>query len=69
MLNEHPYLPRSLAAVLNYIDLPLDVCEKTVEAMISLIQRTNKWIDNRFPNGKNPFVRDLIDNGIISPLY
>lgn len=68
LLNEHPYLPRSLAAVLNYIDLPLDVCEKNIEAIISLVQRSNKWIDNRFPNGKNPFVRDLIENGVHTAL-
>ncbi|CEP17813.1 hypothetical protein [Parasitella parasitica] len=68
VLNEHPYLPRSLAAVLSYIDLPLDVCEKAIEAMISLVQRSNKWIDNRFPNGKNPYVRDLIENGVHTAL-
>ncbi|KAF1807466.1 armadillo-type protein [Mucor lusitanicus] len=68
LLNEHPYLPRSLAAVLNYIDLPLDVCEKNIEAIISLVQRSNKWIDSRFPNGKNPFVRELIENGVHTAL-
>lgn len=68
MLKDHSNLPHALAAVLNYIDLPLDICEKTVESMISLIQRSNKWIDERFTNGKNPFVRNLMDDGVQSAL-
>lgn len=47
-----------------YSELPLEICEKTVESLISLIQRSNKWIDVRFPNGKNPFVRVIIDQDV-----
>lgn len=36
--------------------------------MISLIQRSNKWIDERFTNGKNPYVRNFIDDGVQSAL-
>jgi hypothetical protein len=69
LLKDHGTLPHALAAVLNYIDLPLDICEKIVESMISLVQRSNKWIDgNRFPNGRNPYVRNLIDDGVQSAL-
>lgn len=49
---------------MNQQELPLEICEKTVEALISLIQRSNKWIDVRFSNGKNPFVRVIIDQGV-----
>lgn len=68
LLKDHQNLPHALAAVLNFIDLPLDICEKTVESMISLIQRSNKWIDERFTNGKNPYVRNFIDDGVQSAL-
>lgn len=36
--------------------------------MISLIQRSNKWIDERFTNGKNPYVRNFINDGVQSAL-
>ncbi|KAG2197821.1 hypothetical protein INT47_009702 [Mucor saturninus] len=64
LLHENSSLPRTLSAVLAYPELPLEICEKTVESLISLIQRSNKWIDVRFPNGKNPFVRIIIDQDV-----
>lgn len=67
-MQDHGNLPQALAAVLSFIDLPFDICEKTIECMISLVQRSNKWIDQRFTNGKNPYVRSLIDNGVHSAL-
>ncbi|RCI03158.1 Importin alpha subunit (Karyopherin alpha subunit) (Serine-rich RNA polymerase I suppressor protein) [Rhizopus stolonifer] len=68
LLQEHTTLPQALALVFRYIYLPLDVCEKVIECMISLIQRSNKWIDQRFPHGKNPYVRHLIDYGVPASL-
>lgn len=65
LLREHETLPHALAAVLNYIELPLDICEKAIESMISLIQRSNRWIDaNRYLNGKNPYVQTLLQGSV-----
>ncbi|PHZ08960.1 ARM repeat-containing protein [Rhizopus microsporus ATCC 52813] len=61
LLSQHPTIPATLAALLNYIRLPTDACEKTLECMISLVQRTNKCIGDQYQNGKNPYVRQLID--------
>lgn len=66
LLQEHPDLPHTLAAVLNFMDLPIDVCEKIIESMTSLIQRSNKWID--FAGGKNPYVRIFLSEGVRTAL-
>lgn len=50
------------------MDLPVDVCEKIIESMISLIQRSNKWVEQqRFSSEqqqKNPYVTILITNRV-----
>jgi hypothetical protein len=45
------------------VELPIDVCEKVIESMTSLIQRSNKWIDGRFAGGKNPYVGMFLREG------
>lgn len=64
MLKDHPNLPHKLSVLLSYSELPLEICEKVVESLISLIQRSNKWIDGMFPDGKNPVVRTIINQGV-----
>ncbi|OBZ84557.1 Importin subunit alpha-3 [Choanephora cucurbitarum] len=68
LLSKYPKLPESLAKMFNFIELPLDVCEKAIECMISLVQRSNKWMDKRFPHGKNPYVRSLLEGGLPNAL-
>ncbi|GAA5803411.1 armadillo-type protein [Helicostylum pulchrum] len=64
LLNDHPNLKEALVALLNYDGIPLDNCEKAIESLISLIQRTNKWTTF----GKNEHVRALVNLGIESSL-
>ncbi|KAG1146163.1 hypothetical protein G6F37_008067 [Rhizopus arrhizus] len=61
LLENHPNFPYNLAILLNYLYLSLDICEKTLESITALIQRTNKWIGNQ-NEGKNPYVTLLIEN-------
>ncbi|CAO3664631.1 unnamed protein product [Rhizopus stolonifer] len=60
LLKQHPNMPEELARLLKYIDLSSEVCEKILDTMISLIQRTNKWVGDQ--QGKNPYVRLFLQN-------
>lgn len=64
LINDHPNLTDTLVALLNYDKIPLDICEKTVESLISLIQRSNKWTSF----GKNIYVNKLVSLHIQSSL-
>lgn len=64
LINDHPRLTESLVALLNYHDIPQDVSEKTVESIISLIQRSNKWATY----SKNIYVQSLLNLGIRSSI-
>ncbi|KAI8378507.1 armadillo-type protein [Blakeslea trispora] len=68
LMSQYPKIPESLAKMFNFVELPLDVCEKSIECMISLVQRSNKWMDKRFPQGKNPYVRSLLEGGLPNAL-
>lgn len=69
MLSEHENISHKLAALLNYIDIPYDVCEKVIEALTSLIQRSNKWVnDYCSTSNKNPHVQILLNENVIPAL-
>lgn len=54
-----------MAALLSYVDLPRDVCIKTIESIISLVQRSNKWVDQqRYADGKNPYVTAFLQSNV-----
>ncbi|MBM6387287.1 MAG: hypothetical protein JSY10_25355 [Paenibacillus sp.] len=63
-MNDHPKLTETFVGLLNYNAIPLDNCEKAIEILISLIQRTNKWTTF----GKNQHVQALINLGIESSM-
>ncbi|KAI8971091.1 armadillo-type protein [Pilobolus umbonatus] len=64
LMKDHPILLRALDSLLFYKDLPTNICEKVITTLIALIQRSNKWVDTRFTDRKNPYVRELINDGI-----
>ncbi|KAI8975066.1 armadillo-type protein [Mycotypha africana] len=63
-IQEFPTVHIKLAALLHYFNAPLQVCEKTVEGIISLIQRSNKLVGEHFEGCKNRFVQELIEAGV-----
>ncbi|KAG1055104.1 hypothetical protein G6F46_000560 [Rhizopus delemar] len=55
LLRLHPTLPNELGYLLNYANLSTEICERVLESIISIVQRTNKYVDYRQYN-KNPIV-------------
>jgi hypothetical protein len=50
----------NLVALLSFRNLPLAIYEKTMDAIISLVQRSNKWAD-KYSDRINPFVHRLLE--------
>ncbi|KAI8098666.1 armadillo-type protein [Halteromyces radiatus] len=50
MLASHPQIPKSLSALLNYMNMPLSTCIKGLDVIITIIGRTNKIAYTRLPS-------------------
>jgi hypothetical protein len=50
----------NLVALLSYGNLPSAIYEKNMDAIISLVQRSNKWAD-KYSDRINPFVHRLLE--------
>ncbi|CAO3587032.1 unnamed protein product [Absidia cylindrospora] len=75
MLARHAQIPKSLAALLNHMDMPLSTCIKGLDVIITIIGRTNRIsqtrlpqrnLDSSHPGSKvsNPFVQQFVEHGV-----
>ncbi|CAO3628611.1 unnamed protein product [Cunninghamella blakesleeana] len=58
LLAAHHEIPASLIALLNFIDMPLTTCTKTIDVIINIVGRTNK-ISTISSYSINPYVRQF----------
>jgi hypothetical protein len=80
MLARHSQIPKSLSALLSFMDMPMSTCIKGLDVVIAIINRTNKICRSRLPqpsqSGRsessppssprsiNPYVQQFIDHGV-----